>query len=125
LAMDDRFNSSFRIDGKVIRQVNRDLDTGATGHDGPERVRINVIDTALTPEGNVLPIHFVINYLDKKQRLVAVEAVSSRFRRLEGYDLPQWRRVITTEDDKITAAELTLSNHRLHQASNGSSSIKP
>jgi hypothetical protein len=114
LAMDDSFNSSFRVDGKVIRQVNRDLQGRGMGKHGPERVRINVLDTTLTPEGKVLPIHFVINYLDKKQELVAVEAVSSRFRRLERYELPQWRRVITTEDGKMTTAEMTLSNYRLH-----------
>jgi len=117
LAMDDPFNSSFRVDGKVIRQVNRDLQADGANEDGAERVRINVLDAAFTPDGKVLPMHFVINYVDNEEQLVAVEAVSSRFRRLNGYELPQWRRVITTADGEMTAAVMTLSNHRLKQDS--------
>ena len=120
LVLNDPFNSSFRVDGKVIRQVNRDLQA----EEGVERVRINVLDIAVTSEGKVLPIHYVINYLNKKQELVAVEAVSSRFRRLDGYELPQWRRVITTEDEKMIVGELSLSNYHLHQPSSGIASTK-
>jgi hypothetical protein len=120
LVLNDPFNSSFRVDGKAIRQVNRDLQA----EEGVERVRINVLDIAVTSEGKVLPIHYVNNYLNKKQELVAVEAVSSRFRRLDGYELPQWRRVITTEDEKMIVGELSLSNYHLHQPSSGIASTK-
>jgi hypothetical protein len=108
LVTNDSANSSFRVDGKVIRQVNRDLNA-----EGTQRVRINVLDPASTPSGKVLPIQFVINYLDDQDRLIAIDAISSRFLRIEQYQLPQWRRVTTTEDGEMIAAEMTLSNHRL------------
>ena len=114
LATSDEFDSSFRVDGKVIRQVNRNLaPQGASPVGGPKRVRINVLATAGTPEGRVLPIQYVINYLDAEDQLTGVEAVSSRFVRLGGYNIPQWRRVITTGNKVITTGELTLSNHQL------------
>jgi hypothetical protein len=96
----------------VIRQVNRDLNAEGTGN-GSERVRINVVDVIKTPEGKILPKHFVINYFDEKQQLQTVEVISNRFLRLEQYELPEWRRVITTEDGRITTAAMTLSNYHL------------
>jgi hypothetical protein len=112
LALDDEFNSSFRIDGKVIRQVNRDL-SSAQASGGLKRVRINVLATRATPEGKILPLDFIINYLDDEQRLVMVETLSSEFVRLGGYDLPRWCRVITTRDGNMIAGIMQLSNHRL------------
>ncbi|MGH8502604.1 MAG: DUF3386 family protein [Gammaproteobacteria bacterium] len=117
LVTGDDFNSSFRVDGKVIRQVNRDLASPGARHEGPQRVRINVLATATTPEGGVLPVQYVINYLDEDGQLTGVDAVSSRFVRVGDYHVPQWRRVITTGDNAITTGELTLSNHRLIEAS--------
>jgi hypothetical protein len=113
LVKNDPLHSSFRVDGKVIRQVNRDLGTGQQGDDGPQHVRINVLDTTLTQTGKVLPTQYVINYLDDDANLIAIDAVSSRFSKLGRYELPKWRRVITTRDGNMFAAEMTLSNHRL------------
>jgi hypothetical protein len=127
LVMNDSFNSSFRVDGKVIRQVNRDLGGEVQDSGEPKRVRINVLETAFTPSGKVLPLHFVIHYLNDDEELVAVETLSSRFLRLKQYELPQWRRVITTEDGNMTTAEMTLSRHRLGQgkeAATGRASIR-
>lgn len=114
LALDDQFDSSFRVDDKVIRQVNRDLAPGQAGG-GLTRVRINVLNTRETPEGEILPLDFVINYLDDEQRLAMVETLSSDFVRLDGYDLPRWCRVITTQDGQMIAGVLELSNHRLNE----------
>lgn len=113
LATGDEFDSSFRVDGKVIRQVNRNLAPAGARHSGPQRVRINVLATDTTPDGRVLPVQYVINYLDADDQLTGVEAVSSRFVQVGGYYVPQWRRVITTGDKTITSGELSLSNHRL------------
>jgi hypothetical protein len=112
LALDDEFDSSFRVDGKVIRQVNRDL-SPAQASGGLKRVRINVLTTRETPQGKILPLDFVINYLDDEQHLAMVETLSSEFVRLDGYDLPRWCRVITTRDGEMIAGVMQLSNHRL------------
>lgn len=55
LELDEQLDSGFRIDGKVIRQVNRDLTPGQAGG-GLKRVRINVLETRKTPEGRILPL---------------------------------------------------------------------
>lgn len=116
LALDDEFDSSFRIDGKVIRQVNRNLSSAPTGS-GLKRVRINVLATRETPEGEILPLDFMINYFDDEQHLVMVETLSSGFVRVNDYDLPRWCRVITTRDGEMIAGLMQLSNHRLINAS--------
>jgi hypothetical protein len=114
LALNDEFNSSFRVAGKIIRQVNRDLSAGETAEGTAlERVRINVLEARATPEGKILPLHFVINYLDDQRQLAMVDTLSSGFTRLQGYDLPRWCRVITTADGEMTAGVLKLSDHRL------------
>jgi len=53
--MNDPLHSSFRIDGKINRQVNRDLSAGGQGHNGAQHVRVNVLETAFTPTGKILP----------------------------------------------------------------------
>ncbi len=110
LVLDDSLNSAFRVEGQVIRQVNRDIPS----ENGLQRVRINVLDTETTSEGGVLPRHFVIHYLDPKGQLMEVENVSTQFTTVDGYPLPVWRRVITVANDgHMTTGTFRLSEHRL------------
>ncbi len=104
LVMDDPLNSSFRVEGSE--------------HGRPQRVHINVLETTLTSDGKILPDDFVINYFDAHGHLTDVEAVSTRFWRLGHYELPQWRRVITTEDGKMITGEMVVTNQRLLQTAN-------
>jgi hypothetical protein len=66
LVLHDPLHSSFRIDGKIIRQVSRDLSAGGQGHNGAQHMRVNVLKTAFTPIGKVLPTQFIVNYLNDK-----------------------------------------------------------
>lgn len=103
---DDPFASSYRIRAGRIVQVNRQM--------GPVRFSINILEHVPTGDSRLLPTYFTVSYWDVATgRLTRADGYTDRYAVVEGVLLPESRRVLTSDDDGVTARELTLTAHHL------------
>lgn len=103
---DDPFNSSYRLRGGSITQVNRQM--------GPTRFSINIHEHTETADGRTLPQTFTVAFWDAAQgRLTRTDEYVDRYVEVDGVQLPAERRILRVEDGGITVRKMTLSGHTL------------
>jgi hypothetical protein len=102
----DRFESSYRIKGNEMLEVNRTM--------GDSRFSNKVLLTEENEEGKSLPKVFTLTYWDTKTgALQRVETFSVTWSRQGRYDLPATRVQVVSTNDSAAVHALELSNHRL------------
>jgi hypothetical protein len=101
--------ASYRIKGRRILVVNRDLEKAGI------RLTINVLLYRFTKEKKFLPINVVVTTWDRKTRaLRSTVAQRQTWARIGNFDLPDQILATTSKEDAtFEARSLKLSNHQL------------
>jgi hypothetical protein len=101
-----RFASSYRIQDRQIRVVNRDL--------GKQHLTITALDNEKNAEGRFLPRSYTVQYWDAESRaLRRSEAVRQSWLRVGTWDLPASYTVTAATDAGLSVRGFTLSEHRV------------
>ena len=104
--LDDEFHSSYRIRGREVIVVNRDMKDA--------RFTITVMENEVNTEGKYLPVCFVVNTWDTKTNaLTSSETHHQSWKRVEAFDLPENLMVVTATEGKQEARSLKLTNVQL------------
>ncbi|MGQ9896292.1 MAG: DUF3386 family protein [Acidobacteriota bacterium] len=91
----DPLNSSYRIQDGVITEVHRQMHGS--------RFTITTLDVVVTEDGYNLPEHYVVTYFDPETgRLSGVAQYTERYQRVGGMYLPNFIRIIETNQEGIT-----------------------
>jgi len=102
----DRLESSYRIQGDQIREINRTLRA--------EKFSIKVLLSARNAEGKDLPSVFTATFWDARTgALKRAETFHVTYVRVGRFDLPASRTQVVSEDKAAPVRRLELSNHRL------------
>ncbi len=102
----DGMQSSYRIKGDRITQINRKMP-----HIG---FTINVEDSAVTADGKFLTTRYTVYYYSPKDgTLTNVESFSDTHTRVGSSDLPATRRIIGYENGHVVVKTLTFDNHKM------------
>lgn len=103
---DDGMDSSYRIQGGHISQINREV--------GGTRFSIHIQERTFIGDGRALPVHFCATYWDTEQeRLVRTEIYRDGYIAVGDIHLPLSRRITTAEDSGITTRQILLRDHEL------------
>jgi hypothetical protein len=106
VSVDDGMDSSYRVRGGGIQQINRTVE-GA-------RFSVHIQERVFTGDGRTLPAHFSTSYWDARQeRLVRAEVYRDGYITVGDVYLPSSRRIITAEDSGITTRQILLRDHQL------------
>jgi hypothetical protein len=101
-----RFASSYRVKDKQLLTVNR--------HIGKEYMTITVLDNTTNVEGMFLPRSYTVQYWDAASgSLRRTETVQERWQRMDSWDLPSARTVLTASPAGLSVRSFTLSKHHL------------
>ncbi len=104
--VDDGLDSSYRVRGGGIQQVNRTVEG--------VRFSVHIQECIFTGDGRTLPAHFSTSYWDARQeRLVRAEVCRDGYVAVGDVYLPSSRRIITAEDSGITTRQILLRDHEL------------
>lgn len=103
---DDPFDSSYRILGHRIGQVNRQM--------GDTRFSVTIQDYMEVMGGQTLPSAFTVTFWDDAAgRMTRASIYTDRYVVVDGVFLPESRRVVTMEDEGPIARELVFDAHWL------------
>jgi hypothetical protein len=102
--LNDEMHSSYRIKDNQIMVVNR-LQDGS-------KFSITVQENRKNEEGKFLPSAYVVNYWAKDGSLEKSEAHTQGWVRINGFDLPDLIRTVTTTKD-VDVREIRLENIKL------------
>lgn len=106
----DNYDSSYRILGREISQVNRAM--------GKIRFSIQIQSRDEAPDGRSLPSHFTVFYWDtENERFNRSDVYHDVYEPVDGIPLPISRQIISGADNGITTRRMVLSEHRLLEAS--------
>jgi uncharacterized GH25 family protein len=109
--LNDELHSSYRIRDRQITVVNRQMQD--------IRFTIVVTENRLNEEQRYLPAHFVVNTWDVATgALKSSETNHETWQRVGHFDLPATARTVTATAGKLETRTLTLSKHKLMDASN-------
>ena len=102
----DGMSSFYRIKDGRIHQINR-----KSPH---VSFTINVEESVKNAEGRYLTHKYTVYYFDPKNgSLKDVESYTDNYTRVENFDLPEFRRVISAEGGTVKATFMKLDNHKL------------
>ncbi len=102
----DSMNSTYRVLGRQIRQINRSM--------GPVRFTINVEDSLNTPEGKHLTTRYTVYYFHPKDGSIKqVDSITDDHAVVEGVYLPGTRRIISAEGGEVRVRVMAFSGHTL------------
>lgn len=102
----DGMKSFYRIQDGRIRQINRQ-----TPH---VSFSINIEESVKNPEGKFLTKHYTVYYFSPQDKSIKnVESYTDDYVRVDGFDLPQQRRVIDAKNGEVVVSTLTLENHKV------------
>ncbi len=102
----DGMQSSYRIKGDRITQINRKMP-----HIG---FTINIEDSAVTADNTFLTTRYTVYYYSPKDgTLTNVESFTDTHTRVGSSDLPATRRIISYEEGNVVVRSLTFENHTL------------
>lgn len=103
---DDGMDSSYRVQGGHISQVNRSV--------GGLRFSIHIQERTFTGGGRALPVHFCVVYWDVTEgRVVRTDIYRDGYIPVGGIHLPLSRRITTADDSGITTRQILLRDHEL------------
>ena len=104
----DRLDSSYRVQGAEISQVNRTM--------GQMRFSIQIQERLATADGRILPSHFTVFYWSVEDgRLTRTDVYRDEYQAVDEVYLPFARRITTADDAGISARWLTFSGHQVLQ----------
>lgn len=102
----DKYDSSYRLLGSEISQVNRAM--------GKIRFSIQIQERDHATDGRTLPAHFTVFYWDTEHdRLSRSDVYRDVYETIDGLPLPVARQIISADDDGITTRRMDLSGHRV------------
>jgi hypothetical protein len=105
----DRMDSSYRVGGGRINEINRTH--------GGSRFTIVIQERAEAPDGRAVSTAFTVSHWDAATaRLLRADAYTDAFADLGGLLLPSRRRVATASDAGLTVREVELTAHELLDA---------
>jgi len=105
LDYDSVMASTYRIDGDVIREVNRKTQDG--------RFTISVLQVHRNSEGKYLPMFYVVNTWKADGTLSSSTAVHQTWTRVGAFDLPAMYETVTAGSQEHRTLSLTFRNVRL------------
>lgn len=105
LDYDSVMASTYRIDGDVIREVNRKAEDG--------RFTISVLQVHRNPEGKYLPAFYVVNTWKADGTLRSSTAVHQTWTRVGAFDLPATYETVTAGSQEHRTLALNFRNVRL------------
>ena len=105
---DVSMGSHYRIQGDVIRQVNRKTDSG--------RFTISVFEVRRNAEGKYLPGVYSVNFWNADGSLRSNSTTTETWSRVGTFDLPLTHDNVTAGKDQYKATRMEFSNHRLLEA---------
>jgi hypothetical protein len=106
VSVDDRLDSSYRVQGGHISQICRTV--------RGMRFSVHVQERTFTGDRRALPAHFCVSYWDTEQeRLVRAEIYRDGYIAVGDIHLPLSRRITTAEDSGITTRQILLRDHEL------------
>jgi hypothetical protein len=105
LDYDSVMASTYRIDGDVIREVNRNTQDG--------RFTISVFQVHRNPEGKYLPAYYVVNSWKADGTLRSSTAVYKTWIRVGNFDLPATYQTVSAGSDEYRTLSLVFRNQRL------------
>ena len=106
VVLNDEFHSSYRIKGRQILVVNRNMKDA--------HFTITVLENRLTENKKYVPITFVVNTWDNASgALKNSEAFHQKWKRVGKFDLPAGLTVVTAGNGKLDARSITLTNQKL------------
>ncbi|UCD10790.1 MAG: DUF3386 family protein [Nitrospinaceae bacterium] len=101
----DGMSSFYRVKDGRIQQINR-----ATPR---MSFSINIEESVKTVDDKYLTHKYTVYYFNPQDgALKDVESYTDDYTRVDGADLPQYRRVIHTAKGKVAVDSITLSNHK-------------
>jgi hypothetical protein len=101
-----KFASSYRIQDKQIRVVNR--------HMGTENFTITTLENEQNTEGHFLPRCYVVQYWQAGTgRLLRTETIRDSWRRVGSWDLPASHLVTSASDTGLSVRTFTLSRQEM------------
>ena len=102
----DAMNSTYRVLGRQIRQINRSM--------GPVRFTINVEDSLNTPDGKHLTTRYTVYYFHPKDGSIKqVDSITDDHAVVEGVYLPGTRRIISAEGGEVRVRVMAFAGHTL------------
>lgn len=105
LDYDSVMASTYRIDGDVIREVNRKTQDG--------RFTISVLQVHRNPEGKYLPAFYVVNTWKADGTLQSSTAVHQTWTRVGAFDLPAMYETVTAGNQEHRTLSLMFHKARL------------
>lgn len=105
--VEDGFESSYRVQGGRIQQVNRRM--------GKMRLSINIQERSFVGDGRALPSHFCVVYWDAtEERVVRTDIYRDGYIPVGSMYLPLSRRITTVgASASTTTRQILLRDHRL------------
>ena len=110
LDYDSAMASAYRIKDGVIREVNRQMDSG--------RFTISVFEVQRNPEGKYLPGYYTVSFWNKDGSLRSSSATHETWVRVGKFDLPATHASVTTGKDDHRNVSMRFSNHKLLERQN-------
>jgi hypothetical protein len=102
----DGMHSFYRIKGDRITQINRKMPHTA--------FTINVEEAAVTQDNKFLTTRYTVYYYSPQDgKLTNVESFTDAHTRIGSSDLPAGRRILSYENNEVTAKSLTFENHKI------------
>ncbi len=102
----DSMQSSYRIKGDRITQINRKMP-----HIG---FTINVEESTTTVDNKSLTTRYTVYYYSPKDGTLSnVESFTDTHTRVASSDLPASRRIISYENGEVTVKMMTFDNHKM------------
>ncbi len=108
LEYDTSMGSSYRVQGDVIREVNRSMGGG--------HFTITVLDVYRNPEGQYLPSNYVMNSWDQDENLRSSTAVRDNWTRVADFDLPKSHMSVISAAGQQAEMQIEFSGHQLNKA---------
>lgn len=114
---DDGMDSTYRIQGGHIQQIERQV--------GGVRFSVNIQERTFTGDGRALPVHFCVVYWDtKEERVARTEIYRDGYIPVEGVCLPLNRRITIADDNGVTTWQVLFRDHVLLSEESSESGVK-
>ena len=102
----DSMGSFYRVKDGRIQQINRKTPRFSFS--------INIEESVKNAEDKYLTRKYSVFYFNPESNtLKNVESYTDRYARVDGYDLPEQRRIIDCQEGNVVVSTMILSNHKM------------